>query len=132
MLKNLGWAGVRESVSDARDREDVVGPRRLRLDLAPEVADVHVDHPRLDGIFVPPDRVQDLLSAEDLARVAGQEREQVEFGMGQLDLLTRPVDAAFVDVDDEVAKLEAVWCRLPGFGAHPRGVRRAARRPLPH
>src|SRR5260370_12654379 len=129
MLKNLGWAGVRESVSDARDREDVVGTRRLRVDVAAEVADVHVDHPRLDGIFVPPDRVQDLLSAEDLARVAGQEREQIEFGMGQLDLLTRPVDAAFVDVDDEVAKLDAVAWRLLGFATHPPEMRRAARPP---
>src|SRR6185437_13874212 len=98
-----GRAGVREPVPDAGYREDVVGPRRLAFDLAPQVADVDVDHPGLDGVFVTPDRVEDLLAAEHLAGVAGEEGQQVELGVRQLDLLPAAVDAALVDVDQQVA-----------------------------
>src|SRR5713226_1768334 len=109
----LGGAGVRKSVTDTRHREYVIGPRRLRFDLAAQVADMHVDDPGLDRILVTPDRVEDLLPAQHLPGIAGQERQQVELGVSQLDLLTTPVDAALVDVDDEVAELEPV---ARGFG----------------
>src|SRR2546421_10432124 len=102
----LDRAGVGEAVPDPRDGQDVIRTRGLRLDLAAQVSDVDVDHPGFDWILITPDRVQDLLPAEHLAGVAGEEGEQVELGVGQLDLLARFVDAALVDIDDQIAELE--------------------------
>src|SRR5207237_2543285 len=83
----LDGAGVGEAVPDPGDGQDVIRTRGLRLDLAAQVSDVHVDHPRFDRILVTPDRVQDLLPAQHLAGVAGEEGQQIELGVGQLDLL---------------------------------------------
>src|SRR4029077_12123546 len=101
-----GRPSVREPVADAGHGEDVVRTRGLRLDLPAQVPDVDVDDARLDGVFVAPDGVEDLLAAQDLAGVAGQEGEQVELRVGQLDLVARLVDAALVDIDHELAELE--------------------------
>src|SRR5438045_970989 len=112
-----GRPGVREAVADAWDRKNVVRTRRLGFDLAAQVADVDVDHPRLDRILVTPDRIEDLLAAEHLARVAGEESQQVELGMRQLDLLSVLICPALVDIDDQVAELEPAAHR---FGVlHP-------------
>jgi len=125
-----GWARVGEAVPDARHGEDVVGPRRLRLDLPPQVADVDVDDPRLDWILVAPDRVEDLLAAENLARIAGQERQQVELSVGQLDFLPASIDAALVDVDEQVAKLQTIARRLRRLHSRAAKMGRDPRRQL--
>src|SRR6266852_2524435 len=108
----LGRAGVREAVADPWNGQDVVRPRRLGFDLAPQVADVYVDHPRLDRVLVTPDRIQDLLAAQHLPGVAGEKGQEVELGVCQLHLVARFVGSAFVDVDDRVAELEPGSHRL--------------------
>src|SRR3979411_2626530 len=82
-----GRAGVGEAVADSRHGQDVIRTRGLALDLPPEVANVDVDDACLDRVFVAPDRVEDLLPAEHLARIAGEEGQQVELGMGELHFL---------------------------------------------
>ena len=48
------------------------------FDLAAQPVDVDVDRPGLAGVVVAPDLLEQLVAGEDLARVADQEREQVE------------------------------------------------------
>src|SRR3977135_2093139 len=91
---DLARPSVGEPGPDAGYSQDVVRPRWLRFDLPAKVPDVNVDDARLYRVFIAPDRVQDLLPAQDLARVAGEEGEQVELGVGQLDLSGRLVDPA--------------------------------------
>ena len=76
---------------------------------------MHVDDSGLDRVFVTPDRVENLLPAQHLPRVAGEECQQVELGVRELDLLVRFVGPAFVDVDDQVAELEPAAHRLRVF-----------------
>src|SRR5437879_4192575 len=78
--------------------------RGIRLDLAPQVSDMHVDNPGLDGVFVAPDGVEDLLPAQHLARVAGEEGQKVELRVGEVDLPAVAIDAALVDLGDHVAE----------------------------
>ena len=54
------------------------GRRRVRLDLAAQPVDVDVHRPRLAAVVVAPDVLEQLVAGEHLARVAEQEREQLE------------------------------------------------------
>src|SRR5205814_4429628 len=54
LSRGLGRTCVGKPVADARHCQDVIRPRGLGLDLPTEVPDVHVDHPRLDGVLVAP------------------------------------------------------------------------------
>src|SRR5467141_1166100 len=65
----LRGTGVGEAVTDAWDRQDVIRTRGLSFDLPAQVPDVDVDHAGFDRILVTPDRVEDFLSAQHLARV---------------------------------------------------------------
>ena len=76
----------------------------VALDLPAQVADMNVDDASLDGVFVAPDRVQDLLPAEHLSGVAGKKGQQVELGVGQLDFLACLVGPPLVDVDHELSE----------------------------
>ena len=75
-----------ELVPHAPDREDVPGIRRVRLDLRSQPPDVDVDEPAVAEVVVAPDPVEELLAAQDLARVGRQLTEQAEFGTGAVDL----------------------------------------------
>src|ERR1700680_492372 len=101
-----------EPVSDAGHGQDVSGLRRVWLDLAPEVADVDVDHPRLDGVLVAPDRAEDPLSGEHLAGVRGQVGEKVELGMGEDDVPIGAGNTPLGRVDDQVSKHQPAVRRL--------------------
>src|SRR2546423_12691479 len=67
-----------EDVPDAANRVEEVGPLRLVVDERAERMDVDVDGPRLAGIVVAPDLLEQLLAREYLARPRQQEREQLE------------------------------------------------------
>src|SRR5437660_6140183 len=53
---------VGEPVADSRHGEDVARVPRVGFDLAPQVADVHVDDACLDRMLVAPHRAQDPLA----------------------------------------------------------------------
>ena len=67
------------------DRPDVAGDGRIGLELAAQVLDVAVDRPlvRLQAEAV--DGIEQLAPGEDAARLAGQRRQELEFGRRQLD-----------------------------------------------
>src|SRR5438552_18102473 len=76
----------RESITDAGHGQDVPRQGWVGLDLAPQVADVHVDHPRLDRMLVPPDRAEDALAGQHAPRIRGEVGEQVELGVREGDV----------------------------------------------
>ncbi len=67
-----------QHVAHAADRLQEPRVRRVILDVAAQPVDVDVDRARLAGVVVAPDTLQQLVAREHLARVAQQEREQLE------------------------------------------------------
>ena len=67
-----------KDVADAADRVEERGARRIGLDPAAQPVDVDVDRPRLAGVVVAPDVLEQLVAGEDLARMPDQERQQLE------------------------------------------------------
>src|ERR1700686_116450 len=63
------FPGAGEAVADAGHRKNEERMGRILLDLSPQVADVDIDHARLDRVLVAPHMVEDLLARQDLARV---------------------------------------------------------------
>jgi NTE family protein len=59
--------------------------RRVRLDLAPQVADVHVDHALVPFEVVAPQAVVDLRARVHAAGVLGEDRQEVVFAAGPLE-----------------------------------------------
>src|SRR5206468_2725565 len=74
----LRTVGLPEAVTDAADGRDARGRQLGGRELGPKPGDVDVDGPRLDEAVASPDRIQELLAAEDAPRRAGQDREQLE------------------------------------------------------
>src|SRR6476620_6828770 len=69
--------GPAEHVPHATDRVDEPRRARVGFDLAAKPVDVDVDRPRLAGVVVAPDALQQLVAGEDLAGMTDQEGEQV-------------------------------------------------------
>src|SRR4029077_9994253 len=101
-----------ETVADARDREDMARLGRVGLDLAPEVAHMHVDDPRLDRVLVAPDGTEDALPGEHLSGIRRQVREEIELGVCEHDVPLGAGHPALRRVDDQVAKDQAPIGRL--------------------
>ena len=76
--------------------------RRVGLDLLAQAPDVD-GHRRGVAVAVAPHVLEDLLAAERLARVAHEEREQLELPGGQRHHVAVPAGLAGGDVDLEVA-----------------------------
>ena len=74
--------GARHPVAGSADGEHERGIGRVALELLPQPAYVHGHRRRVTEVPAP-DPAQQLLLAEGLARVAGQEGQQVELPRGQ-------------------------------------------------
>ena len=94
-------SGCRETqdVADAAHRLEEARLARVRLDGGAQPVDVHVHGPRLTRVVVAPDLLQELVAAEDLARVAQQEGQQLErLGLdGQMLAIPKQAVAGQVD-----------------------------------
>src|SRR5688500_1923907 len=86
-----GWseapAGLAEPIADGTDRRDQVGV--LLAELGPETPDVDVDGAGSAVVVVAPDPAEQRLAREDLARVRGQELQQLVFHVGEVERLAR-------------------------------------------
>src|SRR3954452_18690196 len=71
-------ARAAEHVADAPDRVDERRAPGVGLDPASQPVDVDVDRPRLAAVVVAPHVLEQLVTGEDLARMAQEEREQLE------------------------------------------------------
>jgi len=94
---------------------DVLGCRRIALDLRPETLDRHVDEPRIAEIVVAPDPIEQDVPRQDLSGVAGQLHEQVELGPGEGDLGAVANNGPAGDVDRQRTESETI--RLVRFTA---------------
>jgi hypothetical protein len=76
-----------------------------RIDLFPQKPDV--DRDRVGGgLFVLPDRLLDLLSAEDMPLAGGERFEQIVLAVAQPDLCARPHDPALHRVNRKIRDLD--------------------------
>src|SRR5437762_10480087 len=100
-----------ELVADTPDRLDVAGADRIGLDLLAQASDVDGHGAGVADEVVVPDLVEELLAAEDLTGVAGQEVEEVELLGGQVDRAVADLDRARLRVDLEAA-VAALVARL--------------------
>src|SRR3954453_4212390 len=69
---------VAEAISDAAHREDVLGLLRVGLELLAEVADVHVDGPRVAVRRVAPHARQEHVAREHAPGARGERVEDLE------------------------------------------------------
>src|SRR6185369_3770174 len=113
-----------EHVPDAANGVDEPWRARVVLDLAAEPVDVDVDGPRLAGVVVAPDPLEQLVASEDLARVADEEREQVERLRLDRQRLAVPQEAVAGEVDLDPLEIDDRRRRLDRdslFGAAEEG-----------
>src|ERR1700737_3122033 len=76
---------VRESVSDAKHRQQVPGIVRVGFDLPPQVLDVRVDRALVRLKSDASNRAEKLRAAEDTAWLARHRGQQLELGRGEVD-----------------------------------------------
>lgn len=80
-------ASVGELVADAVHGQEVPRTSRIRFELAPDVLDVGVDRAIERVDLDAADGVEQLRAREHPARLAGERREQLEFGPGQVEAI---------------------------------------------
>src|SRR3954451_11734121 len=97
---------VAEAVSDAAYREQVLGLLRIRLDLLPQMPDVHVDRARVAVRRVAPDAREQHVAGEDTARRARQRGEDLELDVGGRHDVAVARDGALARVDPQAADLD--------------------------
>src|SRR5215469_6929154 len=78
-------------VAHAADRDDDLRVLRVLLDLGPEPLHVHVHQPRVRGVPVAPDLLEQHLAGEDLPWLAGQRDQQVELERSEVERLSVPL-----------------------------------------
>src|SRR5262245_46107749 len=108
--------------------EDVARPGRIRLELPPELRDVHVQIVRLLAVAPPPNLAQERRVCEQLAGVAGEDAEERELVRCELDGLAADEDGPLLEVYAQVSELDD---RLGG-GVHPAQSRTQPREELVH
>src|SRR5215831_12298650 len=87
-------------------------PRLLiDLELAPQVADVHLEGVGAGPEVVAPDLLEDLGTAEHHPGIAHEQLEKTELGAGQLELAGAAPDLHRLQVHDHVAELEGAFTR---------------------
>ena len=96
---------IGDAQGSARLGQDVPRPRGIRLDLGPQVRDVHVQVVRLVLVGRPPDRAQQRVVGQQAPLALSQDPQQVELVRAELDPLAGPGDGALRDVDPEVSRL---------------------------
>src|SRR5580693_1394800 len=123
------WSRVRaEAVADAALSVDQW--RSQRVQLAPQIAHVRLEHLRLPGVLPAPDVLEQLLAGKHQPLVAHQVGEQPELGWRQLDEYAAPPDGPVVLVEFQVAdpqrrRVVSVGVAVPGL-VHARAAQHRA------
>src|SRR4051794_28871970 len=99
--------GPGEHVADAAHRLDVARLLRVELELGAQLGDVDVDR-AVEGLeLFALERVEEVLAREHAAGGAREQAEELELEVGEHLALAGDEDLARVEVDLEVADLEA-------------------------
>src|SRR5215813_8189060 len=95
-----------EPVANAADRFDARRRQLRGRELRPQAGDVDIHGPRLDEPVASPDRIQQLLAAEDSPGRARQDSEQLELLGGELHRTALHPDLEAIAIDLEIADLD--------------------------
>ena len=99
----LGLVALGELVADAAHGQHQLGVLGVALDLLAQVGDVDVAGADVAAELRLPQLLHDLLAAEDLARVAGQQAQDLELRARQVDGLAAHGDQVAREVDADGA-----------------------------
>src|SRR3954454_12890511 len=99
-------SSVSEVVPHAAHGEEELRILRIALHLLAQMADVDVDRAWVAEGRVAPQAVEQHRAAEHPARVAGEDREDLELHVGEADRLFANLDGALGEVDAQVARLD--------------------------
>src|SRR2546423_4798068 len=88
-------------------------PGSLLPELGPKTADVDVDGPCPAVVLVPPDARQELLAGEHLARVGGEEPQELVLHVREVEGSAGHRRLVGLEVEDEVAILDDLGSRRP-------------------
>src|SRR2546423_7070302 len=92
------------------------------LELLTQIADVHVDHVTTRPKVETPDGIEQLLAAQDLARISHEVLQQIELFRRRRDQLVSTADLARRQVHDDVGIAQGAaspWCPAPEQRPHP-------------
>lgn len=95
-----------KAVADTGFGEDVLRPRRIVLDLLPEMPHIDANVVAVLGMGWAPNGLQELAMGEDGIGIGDQVGQQPEFDRRQVNRLPILFDDAFAEVDANVAELE--------------------------
>src|SRR5438445_6346176 len=98
----LAGASAGEAVADSRIGADQLGAA-TGLDLAAQVGDVGTQHLGIVGVARSPHLLQQVAVGHQAAPVADQQSQEVELGLGQVDLLAGPTDGPGGEIDLELS-----------------------------
>src|SRR4051794_12109590 len=91
-------------VTEAPHRHEVSRFRRIGFDLRAQTPDVRVDEPAVTEVVVSPHALEQLLAAQDHARMRGELAQQAELRLGQLRQLAADAHLARAGLDLELAE----------------------------
>jgi hypothetical protein len=94
-----------ESVSDGRDRLDPVWAADREPELAADVTDMGLEHPRVQAV-VSPGVLEQPRERHDPARIHHQEAEDAELEWGQLDAHATAASLMRLEVEEDIADAE--------------------------
>ena len=95
-----------ELIANAPDGQEAARDARVEFNFFAQAADVDGDGTWVNIIGQPPDIFKELVAGEDLARVAGEQHEQIEFFGGQVFFLVLDQDEPLLRIN--AAKKPAV------------------------
>src|ERR1700722_8439585 len=97
---------VHEAVSGAWLVQQVAGSGRVRLDLAAQLRDVHVQIARLSLVGGPPELSQDRAVGEQLPLVLRKQAQQLELARRQVRAFAGDPGRVLVEIDAELTNLD--------------------------
>src|SRR5579864_9756981 len=93
-----------ELVARAAYRHEPLRPRRVALDLAPEVRDVHLAGVLVADVLARPEVLHELAAGDDALRPLGEEREHLELRQRQPHGLAVDCDLVAAEVEAQAAE----------------------------
>src|SRR5262249_7694402 len=101
-------SSIAKAVAHAADRQDVLGLRRVGLELLAQVTHMDVDRPRIAEIGAAPQRLEQKAPAEHPAGQRGERSQQLELDVRERNRLPAQLDGAASGVDHETVRLDAL------------------------
>ncbi|CAI8941815.1 hypothetical protein EMIT0P265_50394 [Pseudomonas zeae] len=109
---SVSWLLGTEFIATTPHGEDARGLGRVFFDLRPQAIDVGVDRVFVTFVAVTPDRVEQVHARENLARLAGEEIQQVELPWREVHTLSVEADFAGDRIDGQAIEAQTAGVHL--------------------